>query len=129
MCEIQIVKIKEAAEKGRRWQGKPSDEERHEDDSFVSVLCQNGNPMPDSPGTQLLRRQNPGFDKLQKIGLRNNGHMVAEKWNLAIRIDGRNDWSSSTLSLPLVGHRSVSSEVGRLKNSENREATEEKSKR
>jgi hypothetical protein len=56
MCKIQIVKIKEAAEKGRGWQGQPSDKERHEDDSFVSVLYQNDNPMPDSPGTQLLRR-------------------------------------------------------------------------
>jgi hypothetical protein len=39
MCEIQIVKIKEAAEKWRSWQGKPSDEERYEDNSFMSVLC------------------------------------------------------------------------------------------
>jgi hypothetical protein len=31
--------------------GKPSDEERHEDDSFVSVLCWNGHPVPDSPRT------------------------------------------------------------------------------
>jgi hypothetical protein len=51
MCEIQIVKIKEAAEKGRSWQGEPSDEERHENDNFVSVLYWNGDPAPDSPGT------------------------------------------------------------------------------
>jgi hypothetical protein len=64
VCKIQIIKIKEAMEKGRSWQGKPSDEKRHEDDNFMSVLCQNGNPTPDSPGTQLLRWQNAGFDKV-----------------------------------------------------------------
>jgi hypothetical protein len=51
MCEIQIVKIEEVAKKGRSWQGKPSDEERNKDDSLMSVLCQNGNPAPDSPRT------------------------------------------------------------------------------
>jgi hypothetical protein len=128
VCEIQIIKIKEVAEKGRSWQGEPSDEERHENNSFVSVRCWNGDPMPDSPGTQLLRWQNPGFDKVQEIGLKNNRHMVTDKWKLAIRIDGRNNWNSSTLSLPLAGHRNLLSEVGRLKNSENREAAEGKSK-
>jgi hypothetical protein len=54
--------------------------------------------------------------------------MVTDKRNLAIRIDGWNNWDSSTLSLPLGGHHNLSSEVGRLKNSENREAVEEKSK-
>ena len=126
MCEIQIVKIKKAAEKGRSWKGKPSDEERHEDDSFVSVLCWNGGPAPDSLVTQLLRRQNPCFDKVQEIGLRNNEHMVTGKRKLAIRIFGRNDCSSITLSLPLRSHHGLSSEVGGFKNSGNRKARRKK---
>jgi hypothetical protein len=128
MCEIQILKIKEVAKKGRSWPGEPSNEERHKNDSFMGVLCWNSGPTPDSLGTQLLRRHNPCFDKVQDIGLINNEHMVTDKQKLSIRIDGQNYWGSSTLSLPLGGYRSLSSEVGRLKNSENREAVEEKSK-
>ena len=126
MREIQIVKIKEATEKGGSWQGEPSDEERHENDSFVSVLCWNGGPAPDSLVTQLLRRQNPCFDKVQEIGLRNNEHMVTGKRKLAIRIDGRNNWNKNTLSLPLEGHCNLSSEASGLKSSGNREEAEEK---
>jgi hypothetical protein len=65
---------------------------------------------------------------VKEIGLRNNGHMVTGKRKLAIRINGRNDWSNNTLSFPLGGHHNLSSEVGRLKSSGNREAVEEKSK-
>jgi hypothetical protein len=79
MCKIQIVKIKEATEKGRSWQGNPSDEERHEDDSFVSVLCRNGDPAPDLPGTRLLRWQNAGFDEVQEIRLGDDIHVVTGK--------------------------------------------------
>jgi hypothetical protein len=128
MCEIQIVKIKEAAKKWRNGQGKPSDEERHKYDGFVGVLCWNSHPVPDSPRTQLFRRQNPSFHKMQEIGLRNDRHMATGKQKLAIGINGQNDWSSSTLSLPLGGHHNLLGEVGWLKNSENREAAEEKSK-
>jgi hypothetical protein len=128
MCKIQIVKIKEATEKWRNRQGKPSDEERHKDDGFASVLCRNGHPTPDSPRTQLPLRQNPSLHKMQEIRLRNNGHMVADKWKLDIRVNGWNDWGNNALSLPLGGHHNLSREVGRLKNSESREAVEEKSK-
>ena len=82
--------------------------------------------MPDLPGTQLLRRQNTSFDEVQEIRLEDNGHVVASKWKLAIRIDWRDDWSRNTLSLPLGSHRDLSSEAGGLNGSGNREAAEEK---
>jgi hypothetical protein len=129
VCKIQIVKIEKAVEKGRSWQGQSSGEKRHEDNSFMGVLCRNGNPAPDSPGTQLLRRQNTGFDEAQEVRLGDDGHMYASKWKLAIRIDWRDNWNNSTLSLPLGSHRNLSSEAGKLKNSGNREATEEKAKK
>jgi hypothetical protein len=128
VCKIQIVKIEEATEKKRSWQGKPSDEERHEDNSLMSVLCRNGNPTPDLRGTQLLRRQNAGFDKMQEIRLKNNGHLITGKRKLAIGVDGPNDRSSNTLSFPFGGHHNLSSEVGGLKSSGNREAAEEKAR-
>jgi hypothetical protein len=67
MCKIQIVEIKEAAEKWRNGRGKPSDEERHKNDGFVGVLCWNSHPALDSPRTQFFWRQNPTFHKMQKI--------------------------------------------------------------
>jgi hypothetical protein len=127
MCKIQIVEIKEAAEKWRNRQGKPSDEERHKDNGFVGVFCRDGHPTPDSPRTQLFRWQNPSLCKMQEIGLRNDRHVVTGKWKLAVGINGRNDWSSSALSFPLGGHCNLSGGVGRHKNSESREAVEEKS--
>ena len=91
----------------------------------MGVLCQNGNPTPDSPGTQLLRRQNTSFDEVQEIRLEDNGHVVASKWKLAIRIDWRDNWSNDALSLPLGSHHNLSSEAGGLKDSGNREAAED----
>jgi hypothetical protein len=55
MCKIQIIEIKEAAEKWRNGQGKPSDEERHKDNGFMGVLYRKGHPTPDLPRTQLFR--------------------------------------------------------------------------
>jgi hypothetical protein len=127
MCKIQIVEIKEVTKKWRNRQGKSSDEERHKNDGFVGVLCRNSHPALESPRTQLFQRQNPSFHKMQEIELRNNIHVVTCKWKLAIGINGWNDWNSSALSLPLGGHRNLSGGVGRLRNSENREAAEEKS--
>ena len=129
MCKIQSIKIEEAAEKGRSWQGQSSDEKRHEDDIFMGVLCWDRNPTPDLPGTQLLWRKNSSFNEVQEVRLRENGHVVARKWKLAIRIDWRNNWNINTLSLPLIGsHRDLSSEASGLKSSGNREAMEEKAR-
>jgi hypothetical protein len=65
---------------------------------------------------------------MQEIRLGDDRHVVTGKRKLAIRIDGQNDWNNSTLSLTLGGHCSLSSEVSGLKNSENREAMEEKAR-
>jgi hypothetical protein len=77
--KIQSIKVEKAAEERRSWQGQYSDEKWHEDDSFVGVLCRNGNPTPDSLGIQLFWQKNTSFDKVQKVSLRNNRHVVAGK--------------------------------------------------
>jgi hypothetical protein len=128
MCKIQSIKIEEAAEKGRSWQGQSSDEKRHEDDNFVGVLCWNSNPAPDSPRTWFLWRKNTSFDKVQDVRLGDNRHVVASKWKLAIRINWQNNWNINTLSLPLGSHLDPLSEASGLKSSGNREAVEEKAR-
>jgi hypothetical protein len=127
MCKIQIIENKKAAEKWRYGQGKPSDEERHKDNDFMGVLCRYGHPTPDSPRTQLFQRQNPSFHKMQETGFRNDRHVITGKWKLAIGINGWNEWNSSALSFPLGDHRNLSDGGDRLKNSESREAVEQKS--
>jgi hypothetical protein len=128
VCEIQSIKIEKATEKGRGWQGQTSDEKGHKDDSFVGVLCRNGNPVPDSPGTQLLWRKNTNFDEVQEVRLGDNRDVVAGKWKLAVRIDWQDNWNINTMYLPLGSHHDLSSEAGGLKSSGNREATKEKAR-
>jgi hypothetical protein len=62
------------------------DEKGLEDNNFVGVLCRNGKPALDFPGTQLLWRKNTSFDEVQKVSLGDNEHVVADKWKLAVRI-------------------------------------------
>jgi hypothetical protein len=87
VCKIQSIKVKKVAEERRSWQGQSSDEKWHEDDNFMGVLCWNGNPAPDSPGTQFFWRKNTSFDEVQKVSLGNNRHVVADEWKLAVGID------------------------------------------
>jgi hypothetical protein len=104
------------------------DEKWHEDNNFVGILCWNGNPMPDSPGTQLFWWKNTSFDEVQKFSFGNNIHVVTGEWNLAIGIDRRDDRNSSALSLPLGRHRGLSNDAGGFKNSGNGKAVEEKAR-
>jgi hypothetical protein len=92
----------------------------------VGVLCQNGNPVPDSPGTQHFWRKNTSFDKVQKVSLRNNRHVVTSEWKLFVGIDWQDDRNSSASSLPLGRHCGLSSDVGGLRNSGNGKVVEEK---
>ena len=91
----------------------------------MDILYRNGNPTPDSPGTQLFWRKNTSFDKVQKVSLRNNRHVVTGEWKLVVGIDWRDDRNSNALSLPLGSHRGLSSDAGGFRNSGNRKATEE----
>ena len=76
---------------------------------------------PDPPRTQFFRWQNPSFHKTQKIGLKNDRHVITGEWKLVVKINGRNDRNSDLLSLPLGSHHNLSGGVGRLENPENRE--------
>jgi hypothetical protein len=51
------------------------------------VLCPNGNPTSDSPGTQIFWWKNTSFDEVQKVSLENNRHVVAGKWKSDVVID------------------------------------------
>ena len=82
----------------------------------MSVLCRNSDTTTDPPRTELLRKQNPNFNEMKKVGFRDDRHVVTSEWKLAFGVDGRDDCSSGDLSLPLGGHRDLSGRTSRLGN-------------
>jgi hypothetical protein len=71
--------------------------------------------MTNPPRAKLLRRKNSDRDKVEKIRLRNNRHMITCERQLAIEIDRRNSRSSRILTLLFGRHRNL---VGGLSESE-----------
>jgi hypothetical protein len=118
VCQIQIVEIKETAEKRIDGNSKSADEKCHVDNGFMGVLCRNSDPTPDPPRTEFFWRQNPSLNKVEKIRLRDNGHMITSEWKLAVGIDGRDDRSSDALSLPFGRHCNLSGGTSGLSNLE-----------
>jgi hypothetical protein len=90
MGQIQMIEIKETAEERENRKSKAADEKRNIDNRLVGVLCRNSDPTADPPRTQFLWRKNPDRDKVKKVRLRNNRHVVTCERQLAVRIDGRN---------------------------------------
>jgi hypothetical protein len=115
VSQIQIVKVKETAKEGRNGKSKVVDKKRDVNNGLVGILCRDSNPMTNPPRAQLLRRKNSNRDKVEKIRLGNNIHMITCERQLAIEIDRRNDRSNRILILPLGHHRNL---VGGLSRSE-----------
>jgi hypothetical protein len=101
MGQIQAIEIKETVEKRRNGKSKTAEEKRNVDDGFVSVLRWNSDPTADPPGTELLWRKNSDGYKMEKVGFRDNRHMVTCERQLTVGIDGRNDYDGRTRSFPL----------------------------
>jgi hypothetical protein len=116
MGEIQRIKIEKAAEERRNWQGQSPDEKWHEDNSLMSILYRDGNSASDSPGAQFFWRKNTNFNKVQKVRLGNNRHVVTSEGEWTVEVDWRDDWNSSTLFSLLGRHRDLSSDAGGYRN-------------
>jgi hypothetical protein len=105
-----VIEIKETAEERRNGKSKTADEKRNVNDEFVSVLCRNSEPTIDPPRTEFLRRKDSDRHEMEKIGFRNNRHVVTCERQLAVGIDGRNDCDRRTLSLSLGCHLNLAGE-------------------
>jgi hypothetical protein len=101
VCQIQIIKIEETAEKRRDGKSESADEKWHVDNGFIGVLRRDSDPTPDLPRTELFWLQNPSLNEMEKIRFRDNGHMITSERKLAVGIDGRDDRSNDALPLPL----------------------------
>jgi hypothetical protein len=115
VSQIQIVKVKETTKEGRNGKSKATDKKRDVNNGLVGILCQDSKPMTNPLGAKLLRRKNSDGDKVEKIRLGNNRHMITCERQLAVEIDRTNDRSSRILILSLGRHRNL---VGGLSGSE-----------
>jgi hypothetical protein len=71
-----VIEIKVTAKERRNGKSKAADEKRNVNDGFMSVLCQNSDPTTNPPRTEFLRRKDSDRHKMEKIGFRNNRHVV-----------------------------------------------------
>jgi hypothetical protein len=113
--QIQIVKVKETAKKGRNGKSKATDKKRDVNNGLVGILRRDSNPTTNPPRAKLLRRKNSDRDKMEKIRLGNNRHMITYERQLAVKIDRRNNRIGRILTLPLGRHHNL---VGGLSRSE-----------
>jgi hypothetical protein len=111
VSQIQMVKVKETAKEGRNGKSKVADKKRDVNNGLVGILCQDSNPTTNPLRAKLLRRKNSDRDKTEKIRLGNNRHMITCERQLAVEIDGRNNCSSRTLTLPLGSHHNLVGEL------------------
>jgi hypothetical protein len=76
MSKIQMVEIKETAKERRNRKSKAADGKRNVNNGLVGILCRDSNPTTDPPRAKLLRRKNSDRDKMEKVRLGNNRHMI-----------------------------------------------------
>jgi hypothetical protein len=93
MGQVNMVEIKEAAEKGRDGKAKAAEKERGVNNGLMGILCRNSKPMANPPRTEFSRRKNPDRYEVEKFSFRNDGHVVTCERQLAVWVDWRNHHS------------------------------------
>jgi hypothetical protein len=110
MGQIQAIEIKETAEERRNGKSKAADEKKNINDGFVGVFCRNSDPIEDPPRTELLRRKNSDGYEMEKVGFRDDRHVITcERW-LTVGIDRGNDCGRRTLGFLLGCHLNLAGE-------------------
>ena len=90
MGQVKMVEIKEAAEKGGNRKSKTAEEEWHINNRFMGVFCWNSDPTADPPGTEFLRGKNSDGYEMEKVGFRDNKHVVTYERQLTVGVDWGN---------------------------------------
>jgi hypothetical protein len=109
--QIQMVKVKETAKERRNRKSKAADKKRNVNNGLMGILCRDSNPTTDLPRAKLLRRKNSDRDKMEKVRLGNNRHMITCERQLTVGIDGRNNRSGGIVALLLGRHLNLVSEL------------------
>jgi hypothetical protein len=79
MSQIQMVEIKETAKERRNRKSKAADEKRNVNNGLVGILHRDSNPTIDPPRAKLLWGKNSDRDKMEKVRLGNNRHVITCK--------------------------------------------------
>jgi hypothetical protein len=99
MSQIEGIEVEETSEKERNRETQPSGQEGNENDRFMGVLCQDGDPPSDPPRAQLLGQENTDLDKMKKIWFQNYGSVITIEKELAIGFNQRDSGRSDPLFL------------------------------
>jgi hypothetical protein len=108
-----MVEIKETAKERRNRKSKAADEKRNVNNGLVGVLRRDSNPTTDPPRAKLLWGKNSDREKMKKVRLRNNIHVITRERQYTVGINGGNNRSGEILSLSLGRHLSLASELSR----------------
>jgi hypothetical protein len=106
-----MVEIKETAKERRNRKSKATDEKCNVNNGLVGILSRYSNPAIDLPIAKLLRWKNSDRDKMEKVQLGNNIHVITCEGQLTVWIDGRNNRSGGILTLSLGRHLNLASEL------------------
>ena len=110
MGQVNMIEIKEAAEKGRDGKAEAAKKKRGVNNRLMGILCRNSKPMANPPRTEFLRRKNPDRYEVEKFSFRNDGHVVTCERQLDVGVDWRNHHSRRARGLPLGCHLNSTSE-------------------
>jgi hypothetical protein len=80
MHQVQLIEIKETAEKGGDGKSKPTNKKRNVNDRFMGILYRNGDAAANPPRAKLFWKQNPNFNEMKEVEFRNDRHMVNSEW-------------------------------------------------
>ena len=104
MGQVNVVEIKEAAEKGRDGKAKATEKKRGVNYRLVGILCRDSSPVANPPRIEFPRRKNPDGHEMEEFGLRDDGHVVTCERQLAVGVDWRNHRGRRTRGFPLGRH-------------------------
>ena len=76
MGQVDVIEIKEAAEKRRDGKAEAAEKKRSENYRLVGILYWDSSPVANPPRTEFPWRKNPDGDEAEKLSFGNNGHMV-----------------------------------------------------
>jgi hypothetical protein len=114
MGQVNVVEIKEAAEKRRDGKAEAAEKKRGVNHGFMGILCRNSEPVANPPRTEFSRRKNPDRYEVEKLSFGNDGHVVTCERQLAVGVDWRNHHSRRARGLPLGCHlNSISEQSGK----------------
>src|SRR5688500_17070065 len=90
MGQVEMVEIKEAAEKGRNRKAKAAEKERSINNRLMGSVSGDRNHMANPPRTEFPQTKNPDGHEVETFGLRDDGHVVTCERQLAVGVDWRN---------------------------------------